>query len=143
MDKKSLALNIKNIIKQVIKENYETPDEPNPVESEQRIKDGLKALASEVKAEYGTSINQFANLTVSILSKYVDNNMNENNPAPAPKPSPAPGPGIAPGKPKEKEGPREPLFPPDDNPDTKPKAKLKESDIINKIEQRFNKLKHA
>lgn len=136
---KNLIQNIKNIIKQVVKENLEMPEEPNPAESEQRIKDGLKSLASEVKSEYGTTINQFANLTVSLLSKYVDNNVNENNPKPAPAPSPSPGPGIAPGKPTQRPGPRRPLTPPHTTPSEKPKAGSEQS-IVNKIEDRFKSL---
>jgi len=135
MDKKKLANSIKNIVKQVIKENLEAAPDPNEVKAE--VLNGLKGLYNSIKGEYGIKMDEFANICTSILAKYTSDHMNENNPAPAPSPGTSPNPTIAPTKPGTKPGPREPLFPDKDNPDTKPKA---EKSVINKIEQRFKSL---
>jgi hypothetical protein len=135
MDKKKLANSIKNIVKQVIKENLEAAPDPNEVKAE--VFNGLKGLYNSIKGEYGIKMDEFANICTSILAKYTSDHMNENNPAPAPSPGTSPNPTIAPTKPGTKPGPREPLFPDKDNPDTKPKA---EKSVINKIEQRFKSL---
>lgn len=136
MDKKKLANSIKNIVKQVIKENLEAAA-PAPNEVKIEVFNGLKGLYNSIKGEYGIKMDEFANICTSILAKYTSDHMNENNPAPAPSPGTSPNPTIAPTKPGTKPGPREPLFPDKDNPDTKPKA---EKSVINKIEQRFKSL---
>lgn len=135
MDKRKLANSIKNIVKQVIKENLEAAPAPNELKTE--VFNGLKGLYNSLKGEYGIKMDEFANIAVHILAKHTSDHMNENNPAPAPSPGTSPSPTIAPGKPKEKPGPREPLFPDKDNPDTKPKA---EANVIKKIENRFKSL---
>lgn len=135
MDKRKLANSIKNIVKQVIKENLET--EPAPNELKKEVFNGLKGLYNSLKGEYGIKMDEFANIAVHILAKHTSDHMNENNPAPAPSPGTTPAPTIAPGKPGTKPGPREPLFPDKDNPDTKPKA---ETNVIKKIENRFKSL---
>lgn len=135
MDKKKLANSIKNIVKQVIKENLEAAPDPNELKTE--VFNGLKGLFASLKGEYGIKMDEFANICTSILAKYTSDHMNENNPAPSPSPGTSPSPTIAPGKPKEKPGEREPLFPGKDNPDTKPKA---EANVIKKIENRFKSL---
>ena len=126
---------IKKIIKSVIKENLET--EPNDVKTE--IKNGIKGLFSSLKDEYKLSFPEFANIVCFMLSKYQDGKMNENNPKPAPAPSPGPGPSTLPGKPAPNPGPRRPLVPPHTipNPTKKPKAE----GMLEKITQRYKKLK--
>lgn len=135
MNKQQLAKSIKKIVKQVIIENLET--EPAPNELKQEVVRGLRGLFSSIKSEYGIKIDEFANIVVAVLAKHTSDHMNENKPAPAPSPGTSPNPTIAPGKPREKPGEREPLFPDRDNPDTKPKA---ESNVIKKIENRFKAL---
>lgn len=137
MDKKKLANSIKNIVKQVIKENLEAAPDPNELKKE--VFNGLKGLFTSLKGEYGIKMDEFANICTSILAKYTSDHMNENNPAPAPSPGTSPSPSIAPGKPSTKPGPRRPLTPPKTAPETAPKAG-KEKEIINKIENRFKSL---
>ena len=135
MNKKTLASSIRKIVKQVIIENLETEPAPNELKTE--VFNGLKGLYNSLKGEYGIKMDEFANICTSILAKHTSDHMNENNPKPAPSPGTTPAPTITPGKPGTKPGPREPLFPDKDNPDTRPKA---ETNVIKKIENRFKSL---
>lgn len=142
MNKQILIKNIKHIIKNVVKENLQMN---NPEDAKLEIIRGLKTLYQSVKHEYELSLPEFANIVISQLIKYQDGNLNETKPAPAPAPNTPGAPVITPDKPKQRPGVRRPLTPPKTAPETKPKAKSiseSEDNILNKIENRFKKLKN-